>query len=230
MSKDDQFTALGPTEIGFQTDGANIRIGAQIAGREAGVRGHCDTAVGIEGTGGAGGVHGSSQAGDGVAGVSDAVGKSGVFGSHSGRFGPAFGVSGTTGSPDGAAINGFTDAGVGVRGGSQTNDGVAGASNTAGKSGVFGSNSHTSGPAFGVSGTTSSPDGAAINGFSDQGYGATLKGGRAPLHLEPGTLTGPPTSGNHQRGEVFVDGAGDLFFCREQGTPGSWFRVQLIAV
>jgi hypothetical protein len=38
MSSDTQFTALGPTEIGFQTDGANIKSGAVIQGVEVGIR------------------------------------------------------------------------------------------------------------------------------------------------------------------------------------------------
>lgn len=58
MSSDNQLTALGPTEIGFQTNGANITTGASIASNEVGVVGNCGTGFGIEGTGGGGGVHG----------------------------------------------------------------------------------------------------------------------------------------------------------------------------
>ena len=36
MSSDDQFTALGPAAVGFQTDGANIEHGAEIQGRSLG--------------------------------------------------------------------------------------------------------------------------------------------------------------------------------------------------
>ena len=39
MSSDNQFTALGPTIIGFQTNGTNIDRGADITGKEFGVRG-----------------------------------------------------------------------------------------------------------------------------------------------------------------------------------------------
>jgi hypothetical protein len=329
MSSDNQFTALGPTEIGFQTDGSNIRMGASIAGREAGVVGHGDTGFGVEGTGGMGGVHGigtskpvpegfpggtavgvlgesqtdngvrgQSLANDGVVGIAAEFGKSGVFGfnskkdasptsggefpkpkdrafgvfgacdspdgvgvsgraeggvgvlgtsqtndgvvgsssgeTKSGVFGfntkttaAAFGVFGSSSSPGGAGVSGRAEGGVGVLGTSQTNDGVVGSSNGETKSGVFGFNTKTTGAAFGVSGASGSPTGAGVNGFSDKGYGGNFRGGRAPLRLEPTNTPGRPTSGDHQRGELLVDTNGDLFFCKDSGTPGNWFRVQL---
>jgi hypothetical protein len=337
MASDNQFTALGPAEIGFQTDGSNIRMGASIAGREVGLVGHGDTGFGVEGEGGGGGVHGkgitlppdggfggvtavgvlgeslndngvrgvsslsdgvagftgvltksgvfgfnslkndpspgsvefprpqqigfgvfgrcdlaegagvggrsegtdpltgsggvgvigTSQGGDGVVGVSDANNKSGVFGFNTQTTGAAFGVSGRSDSPAGAGVNGFSDPGIGVRGASKTNDGVVGSSSVERKSGVFGFTTQTTGAAFGVSGRSDSPAGAGVNGFSDQGYGGHFSGGRSPLRLEPAITPGRPTTGNHQRGELFVDGNGDLFFCKDSGTPGNWFRVQL---
>jgi len=50
MSSDNQFTALGPTIIGFQTNGSNIERGAEIAGNELGIWGHCNKGIGIHGT------------------------------------------------------------------------------------------------------------------------------------------------------------------------------------
>jgi hypothetical protein len=41
MSSDNQYTALGPAAVGFQTDGANIDRGAEIAGNTFGVKGRC---------------------------------------------------------------------------------------------------------------------------------------------------------------------------------------------
>jgi hypothetical protein len=41
MSSDNQFTALGPASLGLQTNSASINVGADIAGSEVGVRGHC---------------------------------------------------------------------------------------------------------------------------------------------------------------------------------------------
>jgi hypothetical protein len=54
-------------------------------------------------------------------------------------------------------------------------------------------------------------------------------GGRLNENFRPECdtpLTGTPT-GSHQAGEFFVDGNGDLFFCKRGGTPGSWFSVLL---
>jgi hypothetical protein len=169
---------------------------------------------------------------------SDNVGKCGVFGFNPHTSGGAFGVSGTTASPDGAGVNGFSNAGNGVRGSSSTNDGVVGESAIDGKSGVFGFNPHTSGRAFGVSGTTASPNGAGVNGFSNNGtgiegtsangIGGNFSGGLAPLRLQPASNMGPPVGGNHRTGELFVDSGGALFFCIADGNPGTWRRVQLI--
>jgi hypothetical protein len=49
MSSDNQFTATGKAEIGFQTNSSSIRIGADIAGNEFGVKGHCENGPGIFG-------------------------------------------------------------------------------------------------------------------------------------------------------------------------------------
>jgi hypothetical protein len=45
--------------------------------------------------------------------------------------------------------------------------------------------------------------------------------------LEPAVIAGSPTTGSHQKGEVFVDSNGDFFLCQKSGTPGSWFKVQV---
>jgi hypothetical protein len=58
VSSDNQFTALGPTVIGFQTNGANIQTGADIAGNDDGVRGSCGAGLGESGAG----VRGTSSA------------------------------------------------------------------------------------------------------------------------------------------------------------------------
>ena len=104
-----------------------------------------------------------------------------------------------------------------MKGTSKFNDGVVGSSSTQGKSGVFGFNTEGNGPVFGVSGSVNSPDGAGINGSSDKGYGGSFSGGRASLRLVPADTRGSPT-----RSE------GNLFYCKDDGTPGNWHRVQLI--
>lgn len=62
-SSDNQFTALGPAVIGFQTDSTNIDVGAQIAGNTVGVEG--SGPVGVRGTGVSTGVQGVGTGGRG---------------------------------------------------------------------------------------------------------------------------------------------------------------------
>ena len=45
MSSDNQYTALGPTIVGFQTNGTNIDRGAEISGKSVGIKGNCMEAV-----------------------------------------------------------------------------------------------------------------------------------------------------------------------------------------
>jgi hypothetical protein len=276
MSSDNQFTALGPTIIGFQTDGSNIQVGADIAGNEAGIRGHCAGGVGVSGDGAAG-VVGSSDTGDGVRGeTKEGTAVKGTVD----RNGNGDGVVGSAlfGSilPD--EVEQFDGSllpskGVGVRGESGFNHGIVGQSKSPphevkkpdgskvlfGMSGVFGFSSFTGeGPAFGVSGTannvggvgvagfchlgigvqgnsTRAVDGVGVQGMSDVGYGGRFEGGRAPLLLVPAPGTsGPPTTGKHEIGELFVDSDGNLFLCKqgsplppEPPGPGIWFRIQL---
>lgn len=221
MSSDANFVAQGPSPVGFKTrDGQplNIQTGGFFEGRNVGVQ-----AKGELGSG----VASDSTFNDGIVGSTNSDGKSGVFGFAFGTSGARFGVSGNVNTPDGAAINGFSDPGVGVRGASKDNDGVVGSTNSAGRSGVFGFSFQQNGSTFGVSGSVASSDGAAINGFTDLGYGGSFRGARAALRLVPAGTRGHPTTGNHQRGEFVVDSNGDLFYCKDDGEPGRWFRVQL---
>lgn len=59
---------------------------------------------------------------------------------------------------------------------------------------------------------------------SSLGYGGHFKGGKAPLRLEPGYQSGPPTSTvfTHYAGEFYVDKDGALFYCVDSGKPGTW--------
>jgi predicted PolB exonuclease-like 3'-5' exonuclease len=43
--------------------------------------------------------------------------------------------------------------------------------------------------------------------------------------LVPGTTVGRPTTGQHNKGEIFLDQEGTLFVCVADGTPGTWRRV-----
>ena len=60
--------------------------------------------------------------------------------------------------------------------------------------------------------------------------GITLSNGTglAPIRLNPSSTSNAPTSGNHKMGELFVDNAGILYYCTQDGTPGIWRKVQLV--
>lgn len=72
MSSDDQYTALGPAVIGFQTFGTEIDVGVDAGGNKVGV--HATGPVAIYGEGGDVGVHGDGAVG--VRGVGSATGGS----------------------------------------------------------------------------------------------------------------------------------------------------------
>src|SRR5947209_8478516 len=97
MSSDDQYTALGPAPIGFQTHGANIRIGADLAGNTIGVRG-----TGVDGPG--------------IIGISDTAGVVGSAGG-TGSFREATGVLGE-GYRNASGVTGLSLRGDGKRLGS----------------------------------------------------------------------------------------------------------------
>jgi hypothetical protein len=187
------YTANGPTDIGFRTggDGKGITNGVVAIGTECGVFGHSKDGIGVKGVADEGndGVFGSSHTGrgvegsshfgigvngestedNGVVGSSSHENKSGVFGFHRDSAGIVFGVSGNAESRDGAGVNGFSNQGVGVRGFSALNDAVVGTSGGEKKSGVFGVHLQSTLPGFGVSGRTDSAQGVAVDGFSKNG-------------------------------------------------------------
>jgi hypothetical protein len=315
MSSDNQYTALGPAIVGFQTDSASIDRGAEIAGNSLGILGSCNQGNGVHGKSGSptdSGVWGENSGhGFGVAGSSAGVGVVGCIpgGVSLGPGIPSVGVWGTTVAPDtfaestdgilGEGKNGVhgrsrspTDSGVwgentssgfGVAGSSVSGEGVLGQGGTNGvhgqsgsptDSGVWGENTgavfggvpRSSGlggkpSVVGVWGTTVQPGstadsadgilgegkngvhgrsrsptdsgvwgentrgGVGVAGSSATGYGGQFTGGFAQLYLTPSATTGIPTSGNHKRGEFFVDSKGSLFFCKGDGVPGT--SVQL---
>lgn len=83
MTSDNQFTALGPTAIGFQTNGANIDLGAECIGVNGGVRAHGDKEFGISA---------DSDEGPGVLAIS-----------HNGKTSAVYAVSK---GPEAAAVHG----------------------------------------------------------------------------------------------------------------------------
>jgi hypothetical protein len=88
--------------------------------------------------------------------------------------------------------------------------------------------------ACGVIGRANDVTGIGVLGLSEHGvgvsgyggrYGAILQGGGAPLRLLPGGSAGPPSAGHHEVGELYVDSAGGLFFCKQSGVPGKWAKL-----
>lgn len=69
----------------------------------------------------------------------------------------------------------------------------------------------------------------AVSGIGGtDGYGGKFaigSAGLAQLYLKPGTQTKSPTTGAHQKGELYTDSAGGLWYCVTDGTPGSWVNL-----
>jgi len=128
MGSDNQWTALGPALVGFQTDSASIDRGAEISGNSLGILGRCSSGNGVHGqsdsatdsgvwgenTGDGFGVSGSSVTGEGVLGD----GRNGVHGrsgspTDSGVWGENTNVGGIVGDPGGVGVAGSSVAGYG---------------------------------------------------------------------------------------------------------------------
>jgi hypothetical protein len=168
------YTANGPTEIGFRTDGTRIENGVVAFGKQIGVQG-----ISVGGDTGSFfcGVFGDSHDGIGVQGHS--ASQAGVIGISDGFHGVA-GEGGKQGN--------------GVSGTSESNDGIVGRSSGEGKSGVFGFHTKSNGAVFGVSGSSESRDGAGVNGFSDHGA-VGVRGFSAENDAVVGTSSGENKSG-----------------------------------
>lgn len=201
----------------------------------AGVWGDSAPNPGVAGTSrDAEGVSGASTKGTGVRGVGGINGVSGYSGDVHG-----FGVDGTClgnvgvrgqGGVAGVQGNSATAQGVGVSGTGQFNVGVRGS----GKTGIEGTSTDSSG--LGVSGLSNSNIGVqgygakiGVNGLTFTGIGGNFAGGQAAIRLVPRSSAGKPTSGTHERGELIVDSAGNLFICTANGTPGTWKKVSATA-
>ncbi|CAN5515635.1 hypothetical protein BH23ACT3_BH23ACT3_01040 [soil metagenome] len=67
--------------------------------------------------------------------------------------------------------------------------------------------------------------GAGIGGVSAMGYGGEFVGGKASVRLIPtdGVPAGPPSDAGHLRGELYVDGSGDLWYNVSDGA--NWVRL-----
>lgn len=194
---------------GMSVYGSTVWAEQWTAGRWA-VQGRNNKAdsSGFIGGGRTGGVRGEASA-EGGTGVYGTGQRTGVRGE-----GPRAGVEGHAGTA--SASGGFTGSA-----------GVVGTSSAANSSGVFGAVLFPS-VGHGVVGQGNGPDHAGVRGFSDSGYGAFFTGARAPLRLFPASSVGRPT-GNHRKGELYMDSNAALFVCTAEGTPGTWRRFTTTA-
>jgi hypothetical protein len=110
---------------------------------------------------------------------------------------------------------------------SDNSQGVYGLTNSVSAAAIFGESKGTNGT--GVYGEAlGTLDGWGIYGVGGV-YGGVFKGSRAPIQLFPSLTNGAPTTGSHGTGELYVSADGHLFFCRADGTPGTWVRLDLAA-
>ncbi len=100
--------------------------------------------------------------------------------------------------------------------------GVIGAANTG--IGVYGYSPGSNG--YGVFGESPGTLGDGVFGTGGR-YGGYFTGNIAPIRLYPSATAGPPTTGQHDRGELVVSSDGHLWFCRTSGMPGAWVRLDL---
>ena len=106
---------------------------------------------------------------------------------------------------------------------SGTGPGVSGV----GATGVVGS--ANTAPGTGVKGFGGGTGGVGLSGNAAFGLSLLLDGpsGQDGTHMRlvpHPTVTGPPTSTLHQRGEFWLDANGLLFQCVSTGMPGTWIR------
>jgi hypothetical protein len=243
---------LGESTDGFGVQGTGKTgvYGTSSASEHSGVYGqHTGSSVGYgiigDGTGADGaGVLGRNPSGVGVWGNSSGIGVRGN-GNNIGVTGRGkIGVGGQSTEKQFPAVYGqhFGELGYGVRGDGdlagvwgrgRINDGVLGE----GKVGVHGQSKSgtgvlgqvTEGVGNGVEGIGRGSTFAGVSGINFGGYGGRFLGGRAQLMLVPGLTAGKPT-GDHSKGELYLDLEGTLFVCVEGGDPATWRRVNTTAV
>jgi hypothetical protein len=67
---------------------------------------------------------------------------------------------------------------------------------------------------------------AVVPGPTEPARGAVFAGRKAQIRLSPSKASTHPTSG--RRGDLFVDNAGRLWFCRSGGKTATWKQVKLV--
>jgi hypothetical protein len=195
-----------------------LALDANGGGAGAGVRatGGPTDGVGVNATGqgaGAGVIATAGATGAGIVALAAGASPAGLAagqGLNATAAGTAAGVYATGGATGGA--------GVYATGGGAGGFGVWG--NSTGSTGVYG-NSTTG---WGVVGQ--SAQSAGVNGNSSFGAGGQFYGGRAQIWLVPAAGAGPPSTGAHSVGDVWMDSRGTAWICVISGTPGNFMPLQ----
>lgn len=203
MSSDNQFTALGPAAIGFQTNGSNIDRGVDVSGNTFGVRGTCTGSVG-DGVQGMGSGNFSGTAGFG--GSNNGTGAFGVGGGSTGQGVRGIGAGGSNTNP-GSPVGVYGQAGPnsdGVQGigTGTTSGGVHGISNDTNGNGVI-ADANNGVSAFALWARSS-------NGLADMFEGNVLVQGDFSVTGAKSAVVAHP-DGSHRR-----------LYCTE--SPESWFE------
>jgi hypothetical protein len=135
----------------------------------------------------------------------------------------ASGGSVDLGTFDGTGV--FADAGgtegVGVAAYGRAGDGVYGRGGTAG-AGVHGVAIHGDNPAVWADAATGST-GPGLKATSVAGRGVVAAGKAAPLQLQPSKTASHPKRG--EKGDLFVDKTGRLWFCNAGGGTATWVQI-----
>ena len=184
-----------------------------------GVYGHAGNAV----AGVLGYNNGFPSGGPGVEGTSTSG--NGVFGQTPSGFAAVLGSNTNDGAAGGGAgVQGQSSFGPGVVGIVGTGPGVLATDEFTGTGvGVVAalSNGSNSSPAIRA---TTAGSGPALLAESN-GLGIQAAGQVAPLLLVPATTAGHPTTGNHSKGEIYVDSNGVIYSCVSAGSPGTWTKI-----
>ncbi|MEZ5219106.1 MAG: hypothetical protein R2715_21570 [Ilumatobacteraceae bacterium] len=212
-------------------DGDNVSVGGTFTG---------DTATSFENTTTTAAIAGPANAIKGV--INSATnGSHSILGTTAGDGHAVAGVASKLDNARGATWGRHLGAGAGVEGENQATDiAIAGPAN--GVKGIIteaSNGSHavlgiTAGGGHAVAGDieATAPNtvaatwgrhkgtGAGIGGISVSGYGGEFVGGKASVRLIPstGVAAGPPTDTGHLRGELYVDGVGDIYYNVSDGS------------
>lgn len=153
----------------------------------------------------------------------------GVWGNHNGS---GWGLYGT--SSNGIGVNAVCDQGTGLAAAGGTAVIASGDSLgvvASGGNAVVAEGLGTSGIGVNATADSSSPavlaanasTGSGLRATSQLGRGGIFAGGAAQIKLLPGSRSTHPSSG--QRGDLYADSKGRLWFCKTGGTTAAWQQI-----